>query len=69
MNKVFGTIQEALILALMLVSAFAIFYLNIELTYKIAIAIFAFTIIFLATIANAILQQQKEARKQQANQA
>lgn len=69
LNKVFGTIQEALVLALMLITMLTLLYVDIDLSYKIAIAIFSFTVIFLATLANAILQQQKELRKQQMSQA
>jgi hypothetical protein len=67
--KVFGTIQEALVLALMLVTMLALFYADIDFSYKIGIAIFAFAVIFLATIATAILQQQRELRKKQLQQA
>jgi uncharacterized membrane protein len=69
LNKVFGTIQEALILALMLVTMLALFYADIDFSYKIGIAIFAFAVIFLATISNAILKQQRELRKKQLQQA
>lgn len=53
-------VQEVLVLALMLVSAFAIFFSDIELTYKIGIAVLAFSLIFLATVANQMLEQVKE---------
>jgi hypothetical protein len=69
LNKVFGTIQEALVLALMLVTMLALFYADIDFSYKIGIAIFAFAVIFLATIATAILQQQRELRKKQLQQS
>jgi hypothetical protein len=67
LNKQFGLVQEALILALTLIVAIGIFYTNIDFGYKIGIAIFAFVIMFLASFANVIIQQQKEARKQQAS--
>jgi hypothetical protein len=55
-------VQEILVLALMLVSVFAIFYSDMELTYKIGIAVLAFSVIFLATLASQVLQQQQEKR-------
>ena len=60
----FSGIQEVLVLALMLVSVFALFYVEMDLTYKIGIGVLAFAIIFLATLATQILKQQKEALKQ-----
>jgi hypothetical protein len=66
---VFGTVQEALVLALTLITVLALFALDIDFSYKIGIAIFAFAVIFLASLANVIIQQQKELRKQQINQA
>ncbi len=65
----FGTVQEALVLALTLITVLALFALDIDFSYKIGIAIFAFAVIFLASLANVIIQQQKELRKQQINQA
>ncbi|MCW4002387.1 MAG: hypothetical protein NWE95_00535 [Candidatus Bathyarchaeota archaeon] len=62
--KMFSGIQQALILALMMVSVFSLFYFDIDITYKIGIAVFAFTIIFLMTLATQILNQQKEESKQ-----
>jgi hypothetical protein len=47
----------------MLVTAFALFYSDIELTYKIGIGALAFSVIFLITIASQVLKQEKE-RKQ-----
>jgi hypothetical protein len=64
-SKVFGGIQEAFILALMLVSVFAVLYINMNLMYKISIVAIVFSMIFLMTIASQILREQKEARKQQ----
>jgi len=68
-TRVFGTVQEALVLALTLITVLALFALDIDFSYKIGIAIFAFAVIFLASLANVIIQQQKELRKQQINQA
>jgi len=65
-QKVFSGIQEALFLALMLATFFALLYVNMDLVYKIGIAAIVFTIIFLMTLATQIMQQQKEAAKQQA---
>ncbi len=67
--KVFNGIEEALVLALMLVTMLALFYADIDFTYKVGIAAFAFIVIFLATLATAILRQQRELRKQQMKQA
>ena len=64
--KVFNGIQEALVLALMLVSMLVIFYVNIDWTYKIGIAIIVLAIIFLSTLAAALLRQQKETKQAQA---
>ncbi len=61
----FGTIQEAFILALMLVSVFAVLYINMSIMYKVSIVAIVFSMIFLMTIASQILREQKEARKQQ----
>lgn len=62
--KMFSGVQQALILALMMVSVFSLFYFDIDLTYKIGIGVFAFTVIFLMTLATQILRQQKEENQQ-----
>ena len=64
--KVFNGIQEALVLALMLVTVLTLFYVNIDITYKIGIAAIVFTIIFLATLAATLLRQQREIKQAQA---
>jgi hypothetical protein len=64
--KVFSGIQEALVLALMLVSMFVLFYVDIDWIFKIGIAVIVFTIIFLATLAAALLRQQRELKQTQA---
>ncbi len=64
-NKQLGSVQGILTLALTLIVAVGIFYTNLDLSYKIGIAIFAFVIMFLASLANVMIQMQKEARKQQ----
>jgi hypothetical protein len=53
-------VQEVMVLALMLVSVFAIFYSDMELTYKIGIAALAFSVIFLTSMASQVLKQEKE---------
>ena len=63
MTRVFSGIQEVLVLALMMISVFALIYVEMDITYEIGIAVLAFTIIFLATLATQILRQQKEALK------
>jgi hypothetical protein len=64
-SKVFGAVQEAFILALMLVSVFAVLYINMGIIYKVSIVAIVFSMIFLMTIASQILREQKEVRKQQ----
>jgi hypothetical protein len=64
--KVFNGVQEALVLALMLVSVLALFYVDMDITYKIGIAVIVFAIIFLATLAATLLRQQREIRRAQA---
>ena len=64
--KVFNGIQEALVLGLMLVSVLALFYVDMDITYKIGIAVIVFTIIFLATLAATLLRQQREIKQTQA---
>ena len=63
--KVFTGVQQALFLVLMLVTLLAVFSTNWSLTYKIGIALIAFAIIFLSTLAAALLQQQKEIKQAQ----
>ncbi len=62
-TKVFSGVQEVLVLALMLVSVFALFYVNISIMYKVGIAVIVFSVIFLTTLATQILRQQKESKQ------
>jgi hypothetical protein len=55
-------VQEVLVLALMLVSLFALFFSDIELAYKIGIAVLAFSVIFLTSLANQLLGQEKNGK-------
>jgi len=64
--KIFSGIQEALVLALMIVSVLALFYVDMGLLYKIGIAVIVFTIILLSTLAATLLRQQREIRRAQA---
>jgi protein-S-isoprenylcysteine O-methyltransferase Ste14 len=64
--KVFNGIQEALVLGLMLVSVLALFYVDMDISYKIGIAVIVFTIIFLATLAATLLRQQREIKQSKA---
>ena len=59
-TKVFSGVQEVFILALMIVTVFALFYVNISIMYKVGIGAIVFLIIFLMTLATQILRQQKE---------
>ena len=61
----FSGVQEALILALMLVSVFAILYVDIGIMYKVGLAAIAFTVMFLMTLVTQILREQKETAKRQ----
>jgi hypothetical protein len=57
------SVQEVLVLALMLVFIFAVIYSNIGLTYKLGIGALVFTLVFVATLANQALKQQREEEK------
>jgi hypothetical protein len=58
------SIQEFLVLALMLVFIFAVLYSGMDWTYKIGIGALVLTLVFVSTIANqAIKQQREEERK------
>jgi hypothetical protein len=58
-----NSVQEVLVLALMLVFVFAVLYSDIELTYKIGIAVLVFSIIFLTSVAGQVLKQEEEKRR------
>jgi hypothetical protein len=57
-------VQEALMIALMVVFVLAVTYSDIEFTYKIGIAVLVFTIIFLISMASQAMKQQEEQKKQ-----
>ncbi len=57
------TIQEVLVLALMLVFIFAILYSSISLPYKVGIGALVFALVFVSTMANQALKQQREEEK------
>ena len=54
-----SAVQEVFVLALMLVSVFAIFFSDLELAYKIGIAALVFTLIFLTSLATQLLKEEK----------
>ncbi len=56
-------IQEALIIALMLVFVFAVMFSDIAFNYKIGIGAIVFTIVFITSIATQALKQQQEEDK------
>jgi hypothetical protein len=56
-------IQEVLVLALMLISIFALFFSDLELVYKIGIAALVFSLIFLTTLASQLLKQEESKSK------
>ena len=55
-----SSVQEVLVLGLMIVSILALFFSDIDFTYKIGIAVLAFSIIFLTSLASQLLEQGKE---------
>ena len=55
-----GAVQEILVLALMLVSVFALFFSDIEFMYKIGIVVLSFSVIFLTTLASQLLKQEEK---------
>jgi len=55
-----SAVQEVFVLALMLVSIFAIFFTDLELAYKIGIATLVFSLIFLTSLATQLLKEGKE---------
>jgi len=57
------SVQEVLVLALMLVFIFAVLYSDLELVYKVGIAVLVFSVIFLASLAGLMLKQEKEKRR------
>jgi hypothetical protein len=58
-----NSLLEVLVLVLMFVSIFALFYSDIDFTYKIGIAVLAFSIIFLTSLASQVLKQEQEKQK------
>jgi hypothetical protein len=65
--KDFGAVEEALILALLLISMLAIAVIpNLSWQFRLEIGVLTFAIIFLASTAAMILKQQKEAQEQAA---
>ena len=56
-------VQEVLVLALMLVFIFAVVYSGIGWNYKLGIGALVFTLVFVATMANQALRQQREQDK------
>ncbi len=66
----FGVVEEALVLALMMVAMFAVFSVpEMDMTYRITIVVIAFVVVLLTTIATAILRQQKEAIEETAKRS
>jgi len=48
---------------------FVVIYVDIEFIYKVGIVVFAIAIVFLSTLASAMLRLQKELRENQLKQA
>lgn len=63
-----GAVQEALVLALILVFMFAVLYSGMDWIYKIGIGALVFTLIFVATVANQALKQQQDQDKKRMQQ-
>ena len=61
--KNLGGVQEVFVLALMFVSVFALFYVDLDIMYKVGIGVLVFSVIFLTTLAAQILRQQKESKQ------
>ena len=61
--KMFSSVQEALVLALMVVTIFVLLYVDMDIMYKIGIAAIVFSVIFLTTLATQIMTQQKEIKQ------
>jgi ABC-type transport system involved in cytochrome c biogenesis permease subunit len=61
-TKVFSGVQEVFILALMIVTVFGLFYVDMSIMYKVGIAVIVFSVVFLMTLATQILRQQKETK-------
>jgi hypothetical protein len=59
----FSSLQEALILVLMMVSVFAVLYFDMDITYKISIVAIVFAVIFLSSLATQMMRQQREIKK------
>ncbi|MCW4018085.1 MAG: hypothetical protein NWF00_05335 [Candidatus Bathyarchaeota archaeon] len=57
------SIQEVLVLALMMVFIFAILYSGMSWTYKIGIGALVVTLVFVSTMASQALKQQREEEK------
>lgn len=55
-----SAVQEVIVLALMLVSLFALFFSDLELAYKIGIAALVFSLIFLTSLAIQLLGEEKK---------
>jgi hypothetical protein len=53
-------LQEVLVLALMLVSVFALFFSDMDFVYKLGIAALAFSVVFLTSLASQLLKQENE---------
>ena len=63
--KVLSGVQEALVLALMLVFVLVLFYVNIDFSYKIFIGVIVFATILLAIFAATLMAQQREIKRAQ----
>jgi hypothetical protein len=61
--KSFGAVREALVLGVILVSVFALFYFNFDWKVKIGITVIALALATLTSIANQLLNIQKETTK------
>jgi len=68
-KRLLSGVQEVFSIVLTLITVLVLFYGEMDFTYKIAIALFSFTLIFLMNIAYAYLKLQKEQRERQIRQS
>ncbi|MCK5628243.1 hypothetical protein KAI12_02140 [Candidatus Bathyarchaeota archaeon] len=61
-NMGLDNIQQLIVLALTMVFIFAVFFSDISPTYKIVIGALVFGLLFLTTLANQVVKQQKPQR-------
>ncbi len=61
--KNFDAIEEVVVICTIVIVLFTFFFLNIDLIFKLGIAVAAFSIMFLSVLASEITKQIKEAKR------